>query len=218
MVCREMPGLFAKAEMVKARLRRRWGTVFEEEEEEVIPTKKVIRIIYDPRDAVYVVAGNLVCMARNGAEAYVIARAVTDACGQLSSKSYTDEEVRSLADEVSGEISKSVKASMETTGEAGDVQALRLLDKGIALLDMMRLLCPSDAGMRFAADALVELFERTVRKRKDGYIKVISSLAKGLLDYLKEIGQGTEAMRERVSVPAMQSDLRGKEELNIMFL
>ena len=186
----------------------------EEEEEEVIPTKKVIRIIYDPRDAVYVVAGNLVCMARNGAEAYVIARAVTDACGQLSSKSYTDDEVHSLADEVG----KEMKIRMETAGEIDETEAPQLFDKGIALLNTMWLLCPSDAGMRFAADALVELFERTVRKRKDGYIKVISSLAKGLLYYLKEMGQGTEAMRERVSVPAMQSDLQGREEQNVMFL
>jgi hypothetical protein len=188
-----------------------------EGEEEVIPTK-VIRIIYDPRDVVYVVAGNLACIAGNGAEAYVIARAVADACGRFSSKPYTDGEVRSLADEVG----KEMKIRMETTGEVDEAGALRLFDKGIALLNTMWLLCPSDAGMRLAADALVELFGRTVRGRRNGYTKVISSLAKGFLYYLKEMGQGTEAMREdkrgRVSVPAMQSDLQGKEELNIMFL
>ena len=172
----------------------------------------------DPEDVVYVVATDLVYMTRNAAEAYVVARAMADACGQLSPKSYTDDEVHSLADEVG----KEMKIRMKAAGEMDEAGALRLFDKGIALLNTMWLLCPSDAGMRLAADALVELFGRTLRRRRNGYTKVISSLAKGFLYYLKEMGQGTEDMHEakrgRVSVPAMQSDLQGKEELNIMFL
>jgi len=180
----------------------------------------------DPEDVVYVVATDLVCMTRNAAEAYVVARAMADACRRFPADAdYTADEVRRIVDSVS----KRVRVK-NVCGRVDETDVLRLLDRGIALLNTVWLAYPCSICLRFVAEVVSNLFERGLDKSRyedAPHGIILRALTESLVVYIKKMGMCAETMHEHERMdggrPAMRGqDLRKKERLdsqhNIMYL
>ena len=111
------------------------GTADEDEEDgtEPAPFLPTVQIEIASEQAVHLIATNLVCMARNRAEAYVVARAMADACKRFPAEAeYSADEVRCIADRVSQRIHMGT-----VRGRVDETDVPQLVDRGAALLNTM---------------------------------------------------------------------------------
>ena len=171
---------------------------------------------FDSENVVYMVAADLVCMTRNRAEAYVVARAVADACKRFPAVAeYSADEVRCIADRVSQRIQR---IHMETVrGRVDETDVPQLVDRGAALLNTMWLVCPCHVDMCLIAETVANLFEHGLGKSSCEnvcYKRIIGALAEGLVVYLKEcMGQRVKVIyeHERDQMDRGRAAMRGQD-------
>jgi len=170
----------------------------------------VIELCFNSEHVVYIVAADLVCMTRNAAEAYVVARAIADASKQFPAKAeHTPEEARYVADSVNRLIHV-----WAIRGRVDEKDVPRLVDRGKALLNTMWLVCSNHADTCFVAGTIVNLFDRGLDKKGKSahYEKIIGAVAGGLVGFLDDYTRKrTEIMHERGQMDRGRTAMRKQD-------
>jgi len=171
----------------------------------------VIELYFNPEHVVYIMTADLICMTKNGAEAYVVARAIADACKRCPVDPEHDaDEVRFVADRVSRLIH--VRA---IRGEVGEKDTQRLAGRGEALLNTMGLVCSRHVDMCFVADTIVNLLERGLNggpSKSARYEKIIGAVTRELDGFLDDYTRKrAEIMRERDQMDRGRTAMREQD-------